>query len=78
MMAASIINTDFARTHVTQTVLTVLGLSGVVAVFLPFVYDYVPGEVFLEPLDLDTCTRCPVEIALLGPHHPPVCCPFAL
>ncbi len=36
MMTASIINTDFARTHVTQTVLTVLGLSGVVLVVWPF------------------------------------------
>ena len=35
-MAASIINTDFIRTHRAQTVLTVLGLSGVVLAVWPF------------------------------------------
>jgi hypothetical protein len=33
----SLINTDFIRKHQAQAVLTVLGLSGVVLVFLPFV-----------------------------------------
>ncbi len=44
MMAASIINTDFIRKHPAQAVLTVLGLSGVVLIFLPFVDDAVPVE----------------------------------
>jgi hypothetical protein len=38
-MAASLINTDFIRQHLTQAVLTVSGLSGVVLIFLPFMYD---------------------------------------
>lgn len=51
MMATSIINTDFARTSPAQTALTVLGLGGVVLVFLPFIDSYVPVEVFLEGLE---------------------------
>jgi hypothetical protein len=47
-MAASLINTDFIRQHLTQAVLTVSGLSGVVLIFLPFMYDDVPVEYFLE------------------------------
>ncbi len=35
-MAASVINTDFIRKHPAQALLTVLGLSGVAALFLPF------------------------------------------
>jgi hypothetical protein len=42
-MAASLINTDFIRQHLTQAVLTVSGLSGVVLIFLPFMYDDVPA-----------------------------------
>ena len=64
MMAASMINTDFIRKHSAQAVLTVLGLSGVATVFLPFVWDYVPVGFFLEQLEeLD-----PFGIALIvGP-----------
>ncbi len=51
MMAASMINTDFIRKHPAQAVLTGLGLSGVVLVFLPFFEGEVPVEVFLEGLD---------------------------
>jgi len=65
MMAASIINTDFIRKHPAQAVLTVLGLSGVATVFLPFISVFsswaVPVEVFLEELE-DQGT-----FALLGP-----------
>ncbi len=50
-MAASMINTDFIRKHPAQTVLTVLGLSGVATIFLPFIFSNVPVEVFLEELD---------------------------
>jgi len=46
MMAASMINTDFIRKHPAQAVLTVLGLSGVATIFLPFIVGYVPVEVF--------------------------------
>ncbi len=52
MMAASMINTDFIRKHPAQAVLTVLGLSGVMAVFLPVVEDYVPVEYFFEQLEM--------------------------
>ncbi len=57
-MAVSLINTDLIRKHPAQAVLTVLGLSGVVLIFLPFIYDDVPMEAFLEYLFL---------LALLGP-----------
>ncbi len=50
MMATSLINTDFIRKHLAQAVLTVLGLSGVVLVFLPFAYDTVPATFFLDSL----------------------------
>ncbi len=50
-MAASMINTDFIRKHPAQAVLTVLGLSGVATIFLPFIYDYAPVVFFLEELD---------------------------
>ena len=61
MMAASMINTDFIRKHPAQAVLTVLGLSGVVLIFLPFMDGEVPGEAFLDGLDE------PGQLALLGP-----------
>ncbi len=60
-MAASMINTDFIRKHPAQAVLTVLGLSGVATVFLPFVWDYVPVWFFLEKLEEQGI------FALLGP-----------
>ncbi len=44
------INTDFIRKHPAQAVLTVLGLSGVVLIFLPFVDDHVPATVFFDSL----------------------------
>ncbi len=48
-MAASIINTDFIRKHLAQTVLTVLGFSGVVLIFLPFTFgDEVPATLFFK------------------------------
>ncbi len=50
MMAASMINTDFIRKHPAQAVLTVLGLSGVVLIFLPFGDDYVATVVFIDSL----------------------------
>ncbi len=50
-MAASMINTDFIRKHPAQAVLTVLGLSGVATIFLPFIVGYVPVEVFFEGLE---------------------------
>lgn len=51
-MTAFSINTEFIRNHPAQVVLTVLGLSGVVLVFLPFTYDVPPMSVFfgLPPL----------------------------
>jgi len=61
MMATSIINTDFIRKHSAQAVLTVLGLSGVATIFLPFIYDYVPVGYFLEKLEEQGI------FALLGP-----------
>ena len=70
MMAASMINTDLIRKHPAQAVLTVLGLSGVATVFLPFVWDYVPLGFFLEQLEeLD-----PFGIALIV--SPVVVLPF--
>ena len=60
-MAASMINTDFIRKHPAQAVLTVLGLSGVATIFLPFIVGYVPVEVFLEELEEQGM------FALLGP-----------
>jgi hypothetical protein len=48
-VAASIIHTDFIRKHPAQTVLTLLALSGVGAVFLPFYRTYVPLEVLADP-----------------------------
>ncbi len=61
MMATSMINTDFSRRHPAQAVLTVLGLSGVATIFLPFIYDYVPVGYFLEELEDQGI------FALLGP-----------
>ncbi len=64
------INTDLIRKHPAQAVLTVLGLSGVATVFLPFVWDYVPLGFFLEQLEeLD-----PFGIALIV--SPVVVLPF--
>ncbi len=60
-MAASMINTDFIRKHPAQAVLTVLGLSGVATIFLPFIVGYVPVEVFFEELEEQGM------FALLGP-----------
>ncbi len=65
-MAASTINTDFIRKHPAQTVLTVLGLSGVVLIFLPYVNVdrwYVPVVTFLEGLE----ERNLFMIAFVGP-----------
>ncbi len=50
MMAASMINTDFIQKHPAQAVLTVLGLSGVVLLFLPFFDGEVPAVGFLDLL----------------------------
>ncbi len=61
MMASSMINTDFIRKHSAQAVLTVLGLSGVATIFLPFIYGYVPVGYFLEDLENQSI------FALLGP-----------
>ncbi len=61
MMAASMINTDFIRKHPAQAVLTVLGLSGVATIFLPFIVGYVPVVFFLEELEHQGI------FALLGP-----------
>ena len=57
MMATSMINTDFIRKHPAQAVLTVLGLSGVVLIFLPFIYDSgrLKGSTYLL---MTTCFRC--------------------
>jgi len=63
------INTDFIRKHPAQTVLTVLGLSGVVLIFLPFLGSEVPGEVFLDGLD---------ELGLLTLLGPCVVLPFLI
>ncbi len=52
MMAASMINTDFIRKHPAQAVLTVLGLSGVVLVFLPFTENVLPIVFVLQPTPL--------------------------
>ncbi len=50
MMAASMINTDFIQKHPAQAVLTVLGLSGAVLIFLPFSDGEVPAVGFLDLL----------------------------
>jgi hypothetical protein len=55
-MTAAVIYIDFIRKHPAQVVLTVLGLSGVVLIFLPFIEDYggvdhVPRDAFLGGLD---------------------------
>jgi hypothetical protein len=49
-MTVSIIHTDFIRKHLAHAVLTVLGLSGVVLVFLPFTHDVAPILVVPPPL----------------------------
>ena len=53
VMATFAINTDFIRRHTVQMVLTILGFSGVVAVFFPFIYGYIAVEFFLGGLDWD-------------------------
>lgn len=68
-MAVSIINTDIIRKHPTQAVLTVLGLSGTVLVFLPFVDSDVPVEAFLDLLD---------ELGWMVMIGPCVVLPFAI
>jgi drug/metabolite transporter superfamily protein YnfA len=57
---ATIIHVDFIRQHPTQAGLTVLGLSGVAAVFLPFVETYVPLGVVLDPPEEDLALRVSV------------------
>ncbi len=56
MIARSITNKSFIRTHPVQTVLTVLGLNGVLLIFLPFAARnrevYIPAVVFIEELPL--------------------------
>jgi hypothetical protein len=51
VMVTFAINTRFAQKRPVQAVLTVLGVSGVILVFLPFIDNYVPVEVFLENVD---------------------------
>ena len=51
LMVTFAINTHFLRKRPAQAVLSVLGLSGVALVFLPFIDSYVPMEVLLENLD---------------------------
>ena len=51
VMVTFAINTRFAQKRPVQALLTALGLSGVVLVFLPFIDSYVPAEVLLENLD---------------------------
>jgi hypothetical protein len=51
VMVTFAINTRFAQKRPAQALLTALGLSGVVLVFLPFIDSYVPVEVLLENLD---------------------------
>lgn len=47
-MGVSLINTNFLRTHPAQAMLTVMGLCGVVLLFMPFVNDQVAALVFLK------------------------------
>ncbi len=61
LMVTFAINTHFLRKRPAQAVLSVLGLSGVALVFLPFIDSYVPVEVLLENLDEL------VWVALVGP-----------
>jgi hypothetical protein len=63
MTTARTLNTAFIRTHPAQTVLTALGLSGVVLVFLPFEGGTVPVTYFLEGL----AARDLSMTALVGP-----------
>ncbi len=58
----SVIKADFVRKHPAQAVLTVLGLSGVLLIFLPFVYSYTPAEVFLESLNNNPVLVAPCVI----------------
>jgi hypothetical protein len=63
VMVTFAINTHFIRKRPAQAALTVLGLSGVVLVFLPFVYGEVPVDVLFESLeDLNL-----LGAALVGP-----------
>ena len=64
-MAASMINTDFIRKHPAQAVLTVLGLSGVATIFLPFIFGDAPVEVFLDDLEYRNLLKTAL---LLGPY----------
>lgn len=68
-MTASLIHTDFIRQDRVQAAVTVLGLSAVALIFLPFIDGEVPVEHFLDGLD-DL-----VMLALLGPC---VVLPFAI
>ncbi len=51
IMLMSVIKADFIRKHPAQTVLTVLGLSGVLLIFLPFTGSYIPAGEFLVSLN---------------------------
>lgn len=61
-MVTFAINTRFIRKRPAQAVLTVAGFSGVVLVFLPFIYSYVPVEVLL-----DMSSELLFRLALVGP-----------
>lgn len=60
-MVTFAINTHFIRKRPAQTALTILGLSGVALVFLPFVDGHVPIKALLDELDEL------LFLALLGP-----------
>lgn len=60
VMVTFAINTHFLRKRPARVVLTILSLSGVVVVFLPFVDGVVPVAALLDQLD-------PPWLALLGP-----------
>jgi hypothetical protein len=60
-MVTFAINTHFIRKRPAQTALTILGLSGVALVFLPFVDSHVPIQALLDALDEL------LFLALLGP-----------
>jgi len=68
-MTAYTSNLDFIRTHPAQAALTVLSLSGMALIFLPFIDGAVPAEEFFGGLD-DL-----IMLTLLGPC---VVLPFAI
>ena len=73
MTLKTTINTDFIRKHPAQLVLTVLGLSGVVLIFLPFVDDHVPATVFSISYPR-RCRRLTFLMGYSGLSPPPCCC----